>query len=72
MLIMGAQVDAIQKTQACYFRTALLTHVRIRKLFRHEGRPFLGPDGGYMFVQGIPLGGGFWQRQRIWFDGGAV
>ena len=57
MLVMGAQVDAIQKTQACYFRTAILPHVKIRKLFRNDGRPFLGPDGGYMFVQDVALCG---------------
>jgi hypothetical protein len=57
MLLMGVHVGVIQKTQCCYFRAAMLPHVRIRKLYHPDGRPFLGPDGRYLFVQGFDLGG---------------
>lgn len=57
MLLLGVELGIIQKTQACYFRAPLLPHVQIRKLSYPQGRPFLGPDGGYISVQGFSLRG---------------
>jgi hypothetical protein len=58
MLYLGAKVGAIRKTQACYFKVALLPHMKLRtSVYQHEGNPFVGSDGGAMTIDGVVFGG---------------
>lgn len=58
MLLLGVRVNAIQKTQACYFKVTLLPHVKLRTaVYQHDGNAFTGPDGLAMVIDGEVFGG---------------
>ena len=58
MLYLGSKLNAIQKTQACYFKITFLPHLKLRtSVYKHEGRAFTGPDGLAMIIDGVVFGG---------------
>jgi hypothetical protein len=59
MLLLGANVGAITKTQACYFKVTFLPHLRLRtSVYQHHGEAFIGPDGGAVTIDDVVFGGG--------------
>ena len=59
VLVVGAHVGSITKTQGDRFESDFVRGLKIRKAHVPAGEPFLGPDGLVMVLQGRALRGGY-------------
>lgn len=58
MLLLAVHEKVITKVEACWFAVPFTIGAKLRtSVYKHEGNPFLGPDGYPMLIAGTPFGG---------------
>jgi hypothetical protein len=57
-LMLASHLGKISKVEACYFQVPFTIGVKLRtSTYKHEGHPFVGPDGGAMHIGDRVFGG---------------
>lgn len=58
MLLLAVKERVISKVEASWFAVPFIIHAKLRSsVYKHEGAPFLGPDGGILIINGKPFTG---------------
>ena len=70
MLLLAVHEKIITKVEACWFAVPFTIGAKLRtSVYKHEGNPFLGPDGYPMLIAGTPFSGRGYVAQSSDDDG---